>query len=144
MTQLNETPRTKARLRAALLLAITFVAGVVLGVAGDRFSLLRQHRMVPRGGYHFATDRILARLDRELALTDEQRAKVEQILERRSKAIEAIWAPVQPELRREMARGNDEIAAILTPEQKAKFARLRERWKRHASMITGPDSRHHK
>jgi Spy/CpxP family protein refolding chaperone len=138
MAPLNEeVPVRKTRVRAVLLLALTFVAGAIAGAATDRFALVRQHRMVPRGGLHFTADRIASRLDRELNLTDAQRAQVDRILKERGAAIDAAWSRVQPEVRAEVERRNTEIEAILTPEQREKFAEMRARWKQHARRLSG-------
>jgi Spy/CpxP family protein refolding chaperone len=137
MAQLNEVPVKQTRYRAALLLMLTFVAGALAGVATDRLALVRQHRMLPRGGLHFSSGRIAARLDRELNLSDPQRAQVERILEERRKTIDALWMRVQPDVRAEIARGDAEIEAILTPEQREKFVEIRDRWKQRSQRFSG-------
>lgn len=135
--QSEEVPVRKTRVRAVLLLALTFVAGAIAGAATDRFALVRQHRMLPRGGLHFAAERIAARLDRDLNLSAAQRAQVDRILQERGEAIDAAWARVQPDVRAEVARRNAEIDAILTPEQREKFAEIRARWKQRARRLSG-------
>lgn len=76
---------------------------------------------------------LLHRLDRKLNLSDTQRAAVRAILQRERQAMFQSGVPLQGreavraaiEARRE--RVGDEIAGLLTPEQKATFARLRAR-----------------
>ena len=64
-------------------------------------------------------------LDR-LELTEAQRASVDEILERRRAETEAILESVYPTLRAQVDSANEEIRAVLTPEQQATFDRIRE------------------
>ena len=68
---------------------------------------------------------MLNRLDRRLDLTDAQRKQVEEILRRRHARINAMWSGVRPRVRAEVDATNAEIAKVLTPEQRAKFERMR-------------------
>jgi hypothetical protein len=64
-------------------------------------------------------------LDR-LSLTEEQRASVDQIMQRRNGQTEALLQDVYPRLRAQVDSANLEIRALLTPEQQTEFDRLRE------------------
>lgn len=134
----DDRSRWMPRLLALVLLAITFAGGVVIGVAGDRMLLLRDGRVLPREGMQVATSRIVRAMDRELDLTQEQRQKIEAILEGRKARIGTIWAGVRPAVREEIDRSNDEIAAQLTPEQEEAFRRILERWERRMERLVGP------
>ncbi len=125
-------------LLAGLLLAVTLLAGMVVGGALDRMILVRQHRLLPREGLRFVSSRVVKRLDHELGLTAEQKTAVTAILEKHRLAVEGAWKEVQPRMRQEMDRANVEIEKILTPDQKKKFSELRQRWNRRARHFTDP------
>jgi len=115
---------TKTTVVAVAILLLTFVAGFAVGMLTDHLLILwhRGHRVPP-----FATHVMAARLDRHLDLTDEQRAKIEAILERRHQRINTLWAGVRPKVRAEVDQTNAEIEQILTAEQRAKFSKMRMR-----------------
>jgi len=101
---------TKTVVIAAIVVLAAFVAGFCAGIFADRV----MHRM---GGPHpprFASRMMIERLDRHLDLTDDQRAKIEQIIERHHQSIGG-----------EIAAANAEIERLLTPEQRQKFAKIR-------------------
>src|SRR5512140_2628496 len=133
----HDEPQSKSRnmLLAVVLLVLTFVTGAVLGVAGDRFLLLRQGRLLPREGMRFMSSRIAHAMDRELGLTDAQHAQVERILEDRHARIESIWHGVRPQVRAEIDRTNEQIKALLTPEQRPKFDKLIARWEERTERM---------
>lgn len=113
--------RTSTTGLALLALVVTFAAGVVAGVAGDR--IFRRPPHVPE----FATRAMVARLSRHLDLDDAQRAKVTEILERRHARINSIFGGVRPRVHEEIDQANREIAQVLTAEQRAKFERMKIR-----------------
>ena len=110
---------TKAKLVAVLVIALVFVAGFALG-------MFSSHVMILRGGPGAARfpKLLIERLDRHLDLTDAQRTQVEEILRRRHARIDAVWSEARPRVRQEIERANQEIAAVLTPEQRAKFEKM--------------------
>lgn len=112
---------TKTTVVAILVVLLTFTAGVMVGVFAS-------HMMILRGGHGaplFPAKAMVNRLDRRLDLTDAQRAQVEQIIRRRHARIDGLWDDLRPRMRTEMDQANAEISAILTPEQRAKFERLK-------------------
>jgi Spy/CpxP family protein refolding chaperone len=88
---------------------------------------MRSGRLSPRHAVRFASDRMAERLGRELQLTPQQKTQVEQILERHRAKIDAAMSSVRPQVRQELEASNNEIANILTPEQRTEFAALRMR-----------------
>lgn len=66
-------------------------------------------------------DRILPVLRRRLQLTDEQAAKVEQIVRARHQALQQIRRETAPKVRSEFERIEQEVSAVLTPEQKSRW-----------------------
>jgi Spy/CpxP family protein refolding chaperone len=111
---------TKTTFFAALVLVLTFAGGVLAGAFGHRALMMRTHRMPP-----MATRAIIHHLDRRLDLTDAQRTKIEQILETHHRRIYALTRSVRPRVHAELEAANAEIAAVLTPEQRREFARIR-------------------
>lgn len=110
---------TRTTLVAVLVLMLTFGAGFIAGAAAH-------HLMGHRDGIPaFAMHAVLNRLDRHLDLTDAQRAQVEQILRRRHANINAMRTGVRPRVHQELEATNAEIAKVLTPEQRAKFEKMR-------------------
>lgn len=112
---------TKTTIVAILVVLLTFTAGVMVGVFAS-------HMMILRGGHGaalFPTKAMVNRLDRRLDLTDAQRAQVEQIIRRHHARIDGMWDELHPHIRTEIEQANAEISRILTPEQRAKFERLK-------------------
>jgi len=113
---------TSPRVVAALLIAGALVAGVVLGVAGDR-AWMHWHRPphAPR------LDRLVEHLDHMLNLTPQQHDAVRRIVERHAARMQQINASVRPQIRQEIDSTNAEIEKVLTPEQRTKFRDLQQR-----------------
>lgn len=116
-----------SKTKAAFIVVIAFVAGLFVGVAGDRFVLFRSGQFFHRRGAESATRRLLTHLDRELKLTPEQRTQIDHIMNQHRVRIDAAWSNVRPQMRREIDAANIEIEKMLTPEQQAKFKTMRER-----------------
>ena len=111
---------TKTTLIAVLVLLLTFGAGFIGGAAVHHLLIAHRETMRP-----FATRALVNRLDRRLDLTDAQRTQIEEILRRRHERITQMWAEVRPRVRAEVELTNEEIAKVLTPEQRQKFQKMR-------------------
>lgn len=117
----------RARILGAILLAVVFVGGAFSGAAVDRL-------IVDGGGERPARvepcrdddrDRDRGHLIDQIDLTPEQRARVDQILERRRTQLDSFWVQARPQLRAIIDATQEEIRAIMTPEQRAQYDRLR-------------------
>ena len=117
---------SNTRTAAIAVVVVAFLAGILVGVAGDHLYLIRSGRLSPRHG-RFSADRMTDRLTHELDLTPQQKTQVQQIIERHGAKIDATMAAVRPQVRQELDATNAEIETVLTPAQKAKFADLRMR-----------------
>lgn len=91
----------------------------------------------PRAGSPFmelARTRVTDRMARVLELSDEQRTRIEEALERRRIASQEAMNEVLPRLRGQMDSINAEIERILTPEQREAYRQFlredRERFRR--------------
>lgn len=117
-------PRSTTRtvVIATLALVFTFIAGFIAGAVTDR--LLRWRRPGPPP---FVAHTLLNRLDRQLDLTDAQRAEVRTILQRRHERMTEHWETLHPQIRTEIELANSEIEKLLTPEQRRKFEKIRMR-----------------
>jgi hypothetical protein len=115
----------KTRTAAIVVVIVAFLAGILVGVAGDHLYLIHNGRLFPRHAARFAADRLADRLAGELELTPRQKTQVQQIIERHHAKIDAIMSNVRPQVRGEIDATNAEIETILTPAQRTKFATLR-------------------
>ena len=111
---------TNAKLLAAIALVITFVVGGAVGVLFDHVVLLRY---LPLHSAQF----IVRRLDHRLHFNDKQRVQVTEIVARHQQRINGIWAGVRPSVHAEIEAANGEIDRVLTPAQRAEFAKIRMR-----------------
>jgi Spy/CpxP family protein refolding chaperone len=116
---------TSPRAAAALLIAGALLAGMVLGIAGDRAWLWHTRQLAPRHAPRLGM--LVEHLDRELHFTPQQKQAVTQVIDSHRKRIEAISASVRPQMRAELDATNAEIEKLLTPEQRAKFQQLQQR-----------------
>lgn len=78
----------------------------------------------PGGGRPPSAGRLIDRLDRELDLTDEQRANIERIFESRREPLERTQREMRDRMEREQRELQAEIRKVLTPDQQPKF----EKW----------------
>ena len=74
-------------------------------------------------------DKIKARLDKwtkVLSLTPEQQAGTKEILNKSKEEIKVIWKDARTKIKEIRVSAHDQIAGLLTDEQKAKFQDLRK------------------
>ena len=113
--------------KAALIVAVAFVAGLFVGIAGDRALLIHSGRLFPRRGGAFAAQHVVDRLDRQLHLSDAQRMAIQRIVDVHHARIQSVWDNVRPQVRREIDATTAEIESVLTPQQRATFRDMRSR-----------------
>ena len=123
----------KSRLVAGAVIVVVLLAGIVIG-----FYL---HHTVPwrHGPPGFAVDgpppgpppglknRMLDRLDRQLDLTPDQRARIDTVLTRREADLQALMRETRPRFDSIAARTRSDIQAVLTPAQREEFAKIVQR-----------------
>jgi hypothetical protein len=114
---------TRSRLGAVALLIATFVLGGLIGGAATTMADRRVH-----GGHG---DRphpsFVDRLASDLGLSAAQRDSVQVVLDRHQPAMESLWERIRPQFQTERQGIRNEINALLTPEQQAKYAALIQR-----------------
>jgi hypothetical protein len=122
------SPRRNWGMFVGLLAAVFVSGGVVGGGAGmlitqQRFSdCLRHPERMPA--------RMMAMFRSELNLTDEQTEQVDEIVCRHHEQIEAIRTDVRPRFSAEFNALHDEVNAVLTDAQRAKWNEMRERFRK--------------
>lgn len=117
--------------KAAVLLAVVFIAGGLLGAAVAR--------MRPSMGPARDASGIVARMTQDLDLTPPQQDSIRAVLERWRPTMDSAWATVRPQIETVRARIRSDIAAQLTPEQRAKYD---EMIKRRDQARQGPAAAH--
>jgi hypothetical protein len=111
-----------------------FCSGVFLGVlASWRIAeykaietLTREQPKIPKS--------IMRKLDRELALSDTQRKRIEEIVCSTHRELLAFRDRIRPDRERIIQQGIDVMKAELSPEQQKKLDVLRERIKAHRAQ----------
>ena len=137
-----ETPTpspASTRRTAILLVAVAFVAGALIGFAGGRVYSIYHIFDRGRGGPELMRQRIIGHLDRELNLTPPQHEQIGAILNRHHKRMMELTEGIHPQIRQEIETANREIEAVLTPEQRTKYEKMRMRMER---FIPGHGRRH--
>lgn len=135
---MTPTPANKTRLLGIAMLVLTFVVGALSGAALDRLLVAEP---VPAPAVVTpaptpASDEEPERRSRrgrpserdifdQLDLTVEQREKIDEILDRRRAQLDAFWAETRPKVHSLVESTRADIRAILTPEQRAEYDRLR-------------------
>jgi Spy/CpxP family protein refolding chaperone len=80
----------------------------------------------------------LRRLDKQLDLTPDQRAKIEDIIKSSHDRTQLLWQQVAPQMNEELKRVREEIRLALTPEQRKRWAELNKRRKPEAAPSQPP------
>lgn len=110
-------------------LAAVLVLGIGAGILVDRFLLLARVESATnvdsdsdreqRHDDH--AKRFRARLQRELDLTDEQKTRLDQVLENNHETAERFWEDSRARFEELRKSFREDIRSLLNPEQRAKF-----------------------
>lgn len=118
---------TKSRLGAVVLLVATFLVGGLLGGVVTSLGQRRAHdqarRERPRPTY-------VERLSQDLGLTQEQRTRIQAVLDRHQPTMDSLWHHMRqqfPQMETERLAIRQEIIALLSPEQQTKYAAIIQR-----------------
>jgi hypothetical protein len=115
---------TKARSEAAMLVAVVFLLGVVLGGLGTY--LWGQRVWGMRSGPR-SHAQIVADLTRELELTQEQQKQLSAITEDTQAKWRALYSPLDAHREQIREQSRERIRAILTSDQQPKFDQFMQR-----------------
>lgn len=128
------------RTKAAFWLTLTFLVGGLLGggltylIREPAAASVRTNRTPP------SPEEMVAHLDREagLSLTPEQVAKLEELFRQRGAQMEKESSRSREEIRRIRTEADQQIRALLTPEQLESFEVFKQEWrKRHPRRDSG-------
>jgi Spy/CpxP family protein refolding chaperone len=113
--------------RGVLYAVLIFLAGAVTGTLlapwlGRAFMSSPQPKQL---AYH-----MLDRLQSGLHLTDEQTAKIKPIIEATGADMETIHRETAARVHQRISDTNEQISALLTPEQKVAFIKMEEEHRR--------------
>lgn len=111
---------TRSRFGAVLLLLGTFLLGGLLGGAATTLADFRAHKRHKDRPHPSYVDRLTA----DLKLSDPQRDSIQQVLDRHQPAMDSLWRLIRPQFQSERQLIRNEISALLTPEQQAKYREL--------------------
>ena len=129
------------RWRVILATLVIFLAGAATGGVVIRTYapkiVKRTHISPPLPIGQDRRDEYLAKLDRELQLTPDQREQVAAILSESQTRMKQLWEPVEPHVKEEYKRTRREISEVLTPEQQAKM----KHWRKDKDGKDGRDGR---
>jgi Spy/CpxP family protein refolding chaperone len=125
---------------ATFVLVATFVGGLLAGVLVERTSMAAPASAeavatapAPRPGS--AEER--QRIARELNLTGEQEARIDEILDEQQRRIRAIMSETRPRTRAVIMETRARIEEVLTPEQQARFEAMHEAGHRDRPEVEG-------
>jgi Spy/CpxP family protein refolding chaperone len=111
---------TKKRSEAAVLVAVVFLLGALLGGVGNHVWGERVWgKQTPTAAA--AHGQIVGDLTRELQLTPDQQKQLGSIVDDTRAQWRALYASVGAQHEQIRQQGRDRIRAILTPDQKSKF-----------------------
>lgn len=115
------------RIAAVGLLVFVLGCGAAIGIAVERLWLGSGTAAVqPSDAQRVA--RLLERFKKELSLDAAQADKAREVLIRGKSDIATILARQQPELRAARAKTREELTALLTPEQRTRYAAMVQRF----------------
>ena len=108
------------RWRMAFFGVVILLAGIVIG--GASMMILVPHRLIkPPPGPEFESFRMIPPLQRDLGLTPEQADKIKPIMDKHIDKLNQIRMNARTEIGDTLKQMNEDIAAILTDEQRQKW-----------------------
>ena len=105
-------------LKGALLLGLSFAAGVVLGAGYER------HHGPGHGSMGMDPHEVLEHFSRELRLDSAQVDEVRAILVRRQSAVDSAWHSMQPRISATLDSTLREVLGVLHPDQAEKYRKM--------------------
>lgn len=110
----------RSRGLAVLLLSLTFVVGGLAGMALEEATGIDWFEFLDEDNEDEGDS---LQLMAGIALTADQKSKVDEILDTQEDRLEDYWETRMPEIRNIVAGSYAEIRALLTPEQQSLFDR---------------------
>jgi hypothetical protein len=113
----------RSKYLALLLLLGTATASYALGFTSDRVIARERMRECSKSGDQRA---MRTRLGEELALSAQQRAALDRILDERHRQMSVLLAPIRPQMDSVSQATRTQIRAMLDPAQQAKFDKFHQ------------------
>jgi Spy/CpxP family protein refolding chaperone len=135
-------PPRRMHLLAVLTLLVVFAAGALVGAALERGSHHRPpHGAIPRSGGPPPMFAEGSPIVQRLKLTPAQRDSIERLTERDRVRADSVFHHTRERMRAHFDSTIRAVDAVLTPEQRAEWQRIREQW--HEGEGPGAPVRHH-
>ena len=132
----------RSRIAVGLLLLMVFGAGMITETWVRRLRAPRMHSMVEGEHVPFGAERDRV-FGEELGMDSLERVRVDSIFARRRVQVDSFWRGPGKSLREIMDSTREEVRAVLTPEQRARFDRRHmERRPRHPEESGPPINPH--
>ncbi|MEW6558480.1 MAG: hypothetical protein AB1349_14215 [Elusimicrobiota bacterium] len=125
----------RRKIFAVLLAIVIFLVGTIFGILVDRITIMKMlHFPLPGvslGPHHQKMpQRVIDKVARQLELSDEQKEKLVNILEKNKESIDKLFIEIEPKLQKRFGSMCDEIKTILNEKQKQKFEQMAEKFKK--------------
>ena len=117
--------------------ALLFILGVLIGSLGTRF-YFKHHYPPPPADPKAKAAFIMNKLSKELDLTQDQKIRIEGIVEKMEARLHEHFLQVQPEAKKIIDDGFSQIKNKLNEDQKTKLDVLKERFERRRPGRRGP------
>ena len=128
----------RSRIAVGLLLLMVFAAGMITQAWVGRYRAQRMHGMMMGQRAPFGAERD-HHFGEELGMDSAERVRVDSIFARRRVQIDSFWKGPGEALRAIMDSTREEVRAVLTPEQRARFdKRHTERRPQHPEELGPP------
>lgn len=114
---------------------LVFIAG---GMTGAFIAASQTHHLFFGRSEGNLGDRMRNRLRHQLGLTDEQMTKISPIIDKTATQLEAIRTDTGRRVHETLAEAHRDIAADLTPEQRAKLEAIEELHRHRFHHVRGP------
>ena len=112
---------------------LIFLAGVVAGALANRCAALLRRPSPPQPAD------IVAHFARDLSLDEAQKARALALFMEEQPKMEALHAKMRAAMDEARAEMDSRLTAILSPEQKQKFAALQAKWSAENHDGNGPE-----
>ncbi len=128
-------PMNKMKLKIIAGVLVVFLLGVCIGVLGTGIFIRRQIRKFTQGEPGTRATFFMRRLNRELDLTEAQRADIEKIIHDIEIELRELLQGSHAEFMNIVQRRNVEMKQFLTPEQQQKLDELEQQLLRHRPPV---------
>lgn len=110
---------------AAVVVVVSLLTGVVAGIAVDRRALVHRGPYMMSRGSRWHGPMVPGRLEHELGLSPAQSAAVDSVMRHRLAQRDSLMAHTFPVMRALLDSTRIDIERVLTPDQRAKFEKMR-------------------